>query len=495
MQSNLKNKVILSLIWKLLERGGTQGIQFILQIILARLLLPKDFGLIVLVTIFITVANVFVQSGLNTALIQKKNTNDLDYSSVFYFNIIVACILYFIIYLCAPLIANYFSEPELVTILRALSITLIIGAFQSIQNAIIAIRMLFKLLLQSSLFSIVISGTLGIAMAYLGFGVWSLVIQQITNTFLVTLILFLTLKWRPKLIFSLERLRELFKNGWKILGASLAEAIYTNLRSLIISKMFTADILGFYNRGKQFPAIVVTNINGSILDVMLPTFSSQQDNIQKVKEILRRSIASSSFIVFPMMIGMAVIAEPLTYLLLTEKWLPAVPFLQIYCLIFALWPYQTAHMQAVIAIGRGDIYLAREVITKIIGLVILGITLFYGVNGIVIGEFLSSILATILFSSPNIKLLNYSYKEQFKDIIPSLAISLLMGLVAFSIKWMGLSMLHTLIIQLAVGIVVYFGLAMIFKIEVYRYLINTVKQMINKGKITSTENIIFKKNI
>jgi teichuronic acid exporter len=490
MQSNLKNQVILSLIWKLLERAGTQGIQFILQIILARLLQPNDFGLIVLVTIFITLANVFVQSGLNTALIQKKNTNDLDYSSVFYFNIIVACILYFVIYMFAPLIANYFSEPRLITLLRILSITLFIGAFNSIQNAIIAIRMQFKLLLVSSLISIFISGTIGIVMAYLGFGVWSLAIQQIINSFLVTFILYLTLRWRPKLIFSLERLRVLFKSGWKILGASLAEAFYTDLRSLIISKMFSADMLGFYSRGKQFPAIIVTNINGSILSVMLPTFSSQQDNIQKLKELLRRSISSSSFIIFPIMIGLAVIAEPLIYLLLTEKWLPAVPFLQIYCLIFALWPFHTAHMQAVIAIGRSDIYFAREVMTKIIGIVILGMTLFHGVFWIAIGEFLSGIIATIIFSSPNIKLLNYSYKEQLKDIIPSFALSLLMGLVTYSVKWIGLSMLLTLIIQLMVGMIVYVALAMIFKIEAYHYLIKTVKQIMIKRKITSSEKVI-----
>jgi len=329
---NTKSMVLSSLFWKLMERSGTQGIGFIISMVLARLLLPEDYGLIALVTIFIVLANVFVQSGFNTALIQKKNADEVDFSSVFYLSLVVAALLYVIIYFSAPFIATFYSQPLLVPVLRVLSITLFIGAFNSIQNAFVARNMLFKRLFISSLGALIVSGIVGIVAAYQGWGVWALVAHQLTNQLTIAIILWFTVKWRPHLLFSFKRVKTLFAYGSKLLASALIDTLYRDLRTLIIARMYTPAMLGFYNRGQKFPELIVTNINGSIQSVMLPALSAHQDNRKRVKDMMRRAIVTSSFLIFPMMVGMAVVAEPLVKIVLTEKWLPAVPFLQIFCL-------------------------------------------------------------------------------------------------------------------------------------------------------------------
>ena len=478
-----KSKVLTSLLWKLMERGGTQGIQFIVTIVLARILLPEEFGLIVLVTIFIAIAGVFVQSGFNTALIQKKNVDDVDFSSVFYLSLIVASLLYIFLFFTAPVVANFFEQPELLPVLRVLSIVLFFAAVNSIQIAVVARKMQFKKLFFSSLGAIIISGTVGLGMAYAGFGVWALVGQQLTNQVMVLVILWFTVKWRPKLVFSLERINNLFSFGWKLLVSGLIDTLYTNLQSLFIGKMFSPAILGFYNRGEQFPSLIVSNIDGSIQSVMLPTLSSHQEDRQRVKEIVRRSIVTSSFIVFPMMVGMAVIAEPLVKILLTEKWLPAVPFLQIFCASYALWPIHTANLQAINALGRSDIFLKLEIIKKIFGFIILGVSIPFGVYAMAIGVLVTGIIATFINAYPNLKLIDYSFKEQWKDIIPSLLISLLMGIVVFSIQWFGIPPALTLLLQVFVGVFLYVGLARAFRLECFTYLLTTGKEILkNKRK-------------
>jgi len=455
-----------------MERGGTQGIQFIVTIVLARILLPEEFGLIVLVTIFIGIAGVFVQSGFNTALIQKKNVDEVDFSSVFYLSLVVAGLLYIFLFYTAPLVANFFEEPELEPVLRVLSFTLFFGAVNSIQIAVVARKMQFKKLFFSSLGAIIISGTVGLVMAYTGFGVWALVGQQLSNQLMVMVILWFTVKWRPKLVFSLERIKNLFSFGWKLLVSGLLDILYTNSQSLFIGKMFSPEILGFYNRGEQFPNLIVSNIDGSIQSVMLPTLSSHQEDRQRVKEIVRRSIVTSSFVIFPMMVGMAVIAEPLVKILLTEKWLPAIPFLQIFCASYALWPIHTANLQAINALGRSDIFLKLEIAKKIFGLIILAVSMPFGVYAMAIGVLITGIIATFINTYPNLKLIDYSFQEQWKDILPSLLLSLLMGIVVYSIQWIGIGPPLTLILQVFVGVVVYIGLANVFRLECFIYLKN-----------------------
>lgn len=481
-----KSNILSSLFWKLMERGGTQGIQFIVQIVLARLLAPEQFGTVAIVMVFIQLAQVFVQSGFNTALIQKKDADEEDFSSIFYLSIAIAGFLYILIYISAPYIANFYNDDILIPVLRVLSLTLFAGAFNSIQNAFVSRHLLFKKLFKSSLGAILISGVLGILAAYQGLGIWALVIQQLVNQFSITIIMWFTVKWRPKLVFSLSKVRELFSYGSKLLASSLIDTLYRNLRTIIIGRMYTPAMLGYYNRGEQFPKLIVSNINGSIQSVMLPTLSAHQDDKKRVKKMMRRAIVSSSFLIFPMMVGMAVVAEPLVKIVLTDKWLPAVPFLQIACFNFALWPIHTANLQAINAMGRSDIFLRLEIIKKIIGLIILGISLLFGVYAIALGGAFSGITSSFINAYPNKELLNYSYKEQCLDIMPSLLISLIMGVIVYLFNFLSISAWHILILQIVSGSVIYILLAKIFKIESFVYLVNTMKQLINSRK--KTEN-------
>ena len=479
---NTKSNIISSLIWKLLERSGTQGIQFIVQIVLARLLLPEEYGIISIVMVFILLANVFVQSGFNTALIQKKDTDEVDFSSVLYLSLGVAGVLYVVIYLAAPFIANFYSQPLLIPVLRVLSITLFIGAFNSIQNAFVARNMLFKKLFLSSLVASIISGVVGITAAYHNWGVWALVAQQLTNQLMIAIILWFTVKWRPHLIFSTTRVKSLFSYGSKLLASGLLDTLYINLRTLIIGRMYTPSMLGYYNRGQQFPQLIVSNINGSIQSVMLPALSAHQDDRKRVKEMMRRTVVSSSFLIFPMMVVMAVVAEPLVKIVLTEKWLPAVPFLQMACFTFALWPIHTANLQAINAMGRSDIFLRLEIIKKIMGLIVLGVSLPFGVYAIALGGIFSGLIGTFINAYPNKELLNYSYKEQWLDIMPSLLISLIMGGIVYLFNFSNILAWQILILQIVSGGIIYILLAKIFKIESFTYLVGTMKQLINSRK-------------
>jgi teichuronic acid exporter len=474
--------ILTSLFWKLMERGGTQGIQFVVQIILARLLLPEDYGLIAVMSIFIAIANVFIQNGFSTALIQDKDTDEVDFSSVFYLNLLVTALLYTALFFGAPLIAIFYNNQQFIPLLRVLSIVLFFGAFNSIQNAVISKKMQFKKLFFSSLGAIVASGAIGIVFAYCNYGAWALVFQQLSNQLFVTIILFFTVKWRPQKAFSYTKVKKLFSFGWKVLVSSLIDTIYMNLRNLIIGKLFNAEVLGFYNRGDQFPSTLVTNVDGSIQAVMFPALSTNQDDRERVKYMVRRSIVTSSFIIFPIMIGLAVTAKPLVEILLTDKWLPCVPFLQISCFIYAFWPIHTANLQAINALGRSDIYLKLEIIKKIMGVAILIISLFYGVYAIALGGVISGLLSIFINSYPNKKLLDYSYKEQIKDILPSLLLSACMGFVVCSVYLLNLPVLATLIIQVIVGVLVYLLMANLLKLECYTYLKITYKAVIKVKK-------------
>lgn len=479
----MDRKTILSnLTWKYLERFAGQVVGFIISIILARILVPEQYGTLALVMVFIQIANVFVESGFNTALIQKKEADDVDFSSVLFLSLGVALVLYIVIFFSSPFIAYFYNQPNLIKMFRVLSLTLFIGAFNTIQNAFVAKHMLFKKLFASSLGAATISGFVGIVAAYSGLGVWALVAQHLTSQLAITVILWFTVKWRPRLIFSITRIKTLFSYGSKLLASSVLDTLYMNLRTLVIGIMYTPSMLGFYNRGEQFPKLIVNNINGSIQSVMLPTLSAHQDNKKRVKEMMRRAIVTSSFLIFPMMIGMAVVAEPLVKFVLTDKWLPAVPFLQIFCVSFALMPIHTANLQAINAMGRSDIFLKLEIIKKIMGLIILGISLPFGVYAIALGGVFSGLIGTFINAYPNKELLNYSYKEQWLDIMPSLLISLIMGGIVYLFNFLSFPAWQVLILQIVSGGIIYILLAKIFKIESLTYLVETMKQLIKSRK-------------
>lgn len=352
-----KINIISNFLWRLAERCGAQIVTLIVSIVLARILTPSDFGTVSLVMVFTTIMQVFVDSGLGTALIQKKEADDLDFSSVFYFNLVVCIVLYVFMFEIAPFIAEFYNDDSLVLIIRVISLTILISGVKGIQQAYVSRNMLFKRFFFATLGGTMFSAFLGIGMAYAGFGVWAIVAQQLSNTTMDTLILWVTVRWRPKKMFSWKRLKKLLSYGWKLLVSSLLDTIYNNLRNLIIGKIYTSVDLAYYNQGDKFPKVIVTNINTSIDSVLLPSMAEEQDNRERVKSMTRRAIKTSTYIMAPLMIGLLFCAEPIVKLILTEKWIPCVPYLRIFCCTYLFWPIHTANLNAIKAMGRSDLFL------------------------------------------------------------------------------------------------------------------------------------------
>ncbi|MBQ7961995.1 MAG: lipopolysaccharide biosynthesis protein [Clostridia bacterium] len=476
-----KAKVLSGLIWKFAERISAQVVTFVVSIILGRLLMPDDYGLISVVTMFITFANCIVTNGFGSSLIQKKDSDNLDFSTVLYFQFGFSLVLYGILFVSAPLIAKFFGRGYdlLVPVLRVLGVRIPLTAINNVQQAYVGKKMIFRKFFLSTIVGTVVSAVVGIYMAYAGYGVWALVGQYLTNTFISTIILAFTIRWRPELKFSWSRLGELFRYGWKLLVAGIISETYTELRKGVIGKLYTSADLAYFDRGMQIPNIIVTNINTTISNVLFPAISNAQNNIADVKAIMRRSIRMSSYIMCPMMFGLAVVAEPLILFLLTDKWLPCVPYLQIYCISYCFEPIQTANLQAIKAVGRSDIFLKLEIIKKLSYTIILVAVMFHSVDAIAYSLLLNTLIAVLVNTSPNKKLIGYSFRELLADMAPGILLSAVMAVVVF-LEGMLLpfSALPEMIIQAATGAVLYLVLSVVFRVESFSYLLNTVKEMI-----------------
>ena len=473
-------KVINNFFWRFFERCGAQGVSFVVQIVLARILAPEVYGTIALVTVFTTILQVFVDSGLGNALIQKKNADDLDFSTVFYFNILVCSSLYFLMFFLAPIIAGFYNDVELTPVIRVLSLTLVISGVKNVQQAYVSKTMQFKRFFFATLGGTLGAACIGISMAYAGFGVWALVAQQLFNATVDTVILWITVKWRPKRMFSLRRLKGLFNYGWKLLASSLLNQLETEIRQLLIGKIYTTADLAQYNRGRTFPNFVITNVNTSIDSVLLPSMSLEQENVERVRAMTRRAIKTSTYVIAPLMMGLIFTGTPLVRLLLTEKWLPCVPYMSIFCLTYMFYPIHTANLNAIKALGRSDMYLKMEIIKKIIGLIALLCTAWISVWAMALSTLAVSVVNQLINSWPNRKLLNYRYLEQLKDILPSILMALFMGICIYPIQLLNIPDILTLCIQIPVGVAVYLVLSYVFRIEPFLYILSTVKSYLSR---------------
>ena len=473
MSESRSQKTASSFLFKITESIGMQGISLVVSLLLARKLDPSDYGVLGMLMVFIAVAQVFVQSGLNTALIQKKNADETDLSSAFAVSFGMAAALYALLFFLSPWFAAVFDMPALKNTLRVMALILLPGSLISVQNAVVARRMAFRRLMIASLCATALSGTVGLCMAWSGAGYWALVGQQLTNQFSLAVLLLLLVKWRPKRVFSFERVKGLVRFSWKLLVSSLLETGFVNLRSAVIGVRFSDAALGFFTRGKQFPELLMNAVNGSIQSVMLPVLSEQQDAPDRMKQLMRRSVVLSSFLVVPMMAGLAAVAEPLIRLLLTDKWLPCVPFLQLCCIDFAFYPIHTANLQAINAKGRSDVFLRLEIIKKVFGMVILLVTVlcFDSVMAIAWGGVISSVVSAAVNAHPNKELINYGYLEQLHDILPTVVLSLIMFGVVYAMNALALPTALLLVLQVIAGIVVYGGLAVLFRLESAQFLL------------------------
>ncbi len=468
--SSGKKSIVHSLGWSFLERSGSLGAQFIVQLVLARLLLPEDYGIIAIASIFIQIADVFIQSGLCSSLIQKKDVTEKDFSSALILSFFMACIFYIIFFICAPYISNFYKEKELMLVIRVLGITLFLGAINSVQIAKITRDMNFKLLFISSFGSIVLSGVLGIITAYLGFKVWALVIQTIANKLLLALILSFMTKWKFLFSFSFKSIKSLFSYGSKILLSGLIDTVYNNLFGIIIGRTYDSKILGLYTRGDQFPKYLTIIINGSLSNVLFPAFSKIQNDKQSIKKIMKQSISMSSFIIIPIMSLMIVTARPLIILLLTNKWEGAISFLQIMCFSYIFWPIHTVNLQAIKANGYSGLYLRLEIIKKIISISFLLMLIPLGVYAMAFSIAISSLVSTFINSYPNKKLIDYGFKEQLFDILPSFGLSVFLSLVVYSISFLKINLYIIFFLQIIIFSLLYYFFAKKFKIKGYVFI-------------------------
>ena len=480
---NNKQSVINNFFWRFMERCGAQGVTFVVSIILARLLDPSVYGTVALVSVFMLIMQVFVDSGMGNALIQKKDADDLDFSSVFWFNIAMCTLLYLIMFFAAPFISSFYGIPELTLIVRVMSLMLIISGMKNIQQAYVSRHMMFRIFFFTTLGGTVIAAIVGIAMAYMGFGVWALVAQMLVNAFVDTVILWITVKWRPKKIFSMSRLKGLFSYGWKLLISSVLDTVYNELRQLIIGKIYTPADLAQFNQGQKFPQFTVVNINASIDSVLLPTMSKAQDNPAAIRSMTRRAIKTSTYLMMPFMVGLAVCAEPAVRLIITDKWLPCVPYLRIFCFSFAFYPIHTANLNAIKAMGRSDLFLILEILKKVVGLTAILSTMWISVMAMAYSMIFTSVICQIINAWPNKKLLGYSYLNQVADMLPQIGMSLAMGVAVYGVQFFGMNDILTLCVQVPLGMLLYWAMSKVFRVESYTYVIGTAKEFLGKHKM------------
>lgn len=475
-----RNKIVTNLLWRLMERIGAQGISLIVSIILARILEPRVYGSVAIVLSIIALMNVLVDSGFGVALIQKEDADQLDFSTVFWFNILICSLLYLIIFFFSPIIANYYKIQELNGVIKVLSICILISGVKNVQQAYVSRNLLFKKFFFSTLGGTLISGLLGLFLAYNGYGIWALVFQNLSNHFFDTLILWITVKWRPSLQFSYTRFKSLFSFGWKLLIAALIDTFYNQLRQLIIGKKYSSESLAYYNQGFKFPNLLVININTSIDSVILPAMSMEQSDLSRVKTIMRRAIKSCTFIILPMMAGLAACAPAIVRVILTDKWLPCVPFMRLFCISFALYPINTANLNAIKAMGRSDISLKLEVIKKSIGIISIILTMGISTMALAYSFLFTSIMAQVINAYPNKKLLQYGYKDLIIDIFPQCFLSVVMFVVILLFKNISEIPCVVLLIQIIIGLVFYVLGSAIMKIDSYYYFKNIISNFFSK---------------
>lgn len=475
-----RGKVVSGFLWRFAERISEQVVQFVVSVVLARVLAPEAFGTISLVLVFTQVLQVFVDSGVGTALIQKKNADDVDFSSVFYFNLLWCSLVYAVAFFAAPAVGAFYNNDSLIPITRVLAVTILISGVRNVQQAYVSRTMQFRRFFWSTLSGTVISGVVGIAMALMGYGVWSLVFQQVLNVGIATAVLWFTVRWRPIKAFSLERLKGLVSFGWKLLVSGLIDAVYNNVRQLLIGKLYTEADLAFYNRGQQVPTLVVINVNNSLDSVLLPVMSRVQDDIESLLAMCRRSMAVNTYVVAPLMMGVTFCAEPLVSLVFTDKWLPCVPYLRIFCIAFTLSPLQTITVDVVKALGRSDLYLKLEIIKKIIGFSLLLATMHMGVLAMAYSLLVNNLITQGINVWCNRRLINYRFTQQMADISPSIVLAVVMGFAVLPIMQLPLPTFVILALQFFLGAGFYLGMSLLLKLEAFSYLKDMVLSFAGK---------------
>lgn len=466
--SSLKSKTIHGVLWSAVENISARGIAFVIGIILARILSPKEFGLIGMISVFISVSESFINSGFSQALIQKKNCTETDYSTVFYFNLVTGALFFVVLFFSAPLISDFFNEPQLTTLIKVLAIILIIDSLTIIQRTILTRRIDFKLQTKISVISTIASGIVGIGLAYSGYGVWSLVFQTITKQGFNSLLLWIWNSWRPKLVFSIQSFRELFAFGSRLLISGLIDTLYKNIYYLVIGKYFSARELGYYTRAQQFNDLPSANLNGIMSRVTYPVLAQMQDDPVKLKSGYKKMIQGIMLISMVLMAGLAAVAEPMIITMIGEKWQPAIIYLQLLTFVGMMYPLHALNLNMLQVQGRSDLFLRLEIIKKLIAIPTIIIGVFFGIKIMILGMWVNTLIAYYLNSYWSGRMINYPMREQVSDIMPGFGIAFTMGAVVMFAGWLiPVSFPVKLVIQLILGALLSLFLCEFFKPEAY----------------------------
>lgn len=472
-----KKSVVENISWKLFERGASLGVTLVVNIVLARLLEPSDFGLSAIVNVFVTISTIFISSGLGSALVQKKDADELDFSSIFWLNLSISAILYFMLFAVAPWIAEFYNYPQLKPMLRVLGFRLLFAAINSIQSAYISKNMMFRYYFFSTLSGKIGSGVIGIIMALMGFGVWALIGQSLSIIIFETCILWVKVKWRPKKIFSWERCKPLYSFAWKIMFMSFIEVISDQVRNLFIGKKYSSEELAYYNKGSLIPNNVITNIASSLSAVLFPVLSNFQNVREKSLSLCRRWVGVFTYFAFPILTGLIVVARPLITVLLTEKWLPSTPFLQLACGVYAAWTIEVPIRETIKSLGHANICLKMQIIKTVFSLIVLVFVMDLGVIMIAFSALFCSIFNVVVSAYFGNKYVEYTPLMLFQDIVPTLLISLLMGVCVYILSYLELQSIIILVIQMIVGFLIYIGASIITKNKNFIYC----KELINNS--------------
>jgi len=479
---SLKQKTVSGLLWRFMDSFASQGVQFFVGIVLARILSPREFGLIGMLTIFIAISQSFIDSGFTSALIRKNICTKDDYSTIFYFNILVSIFFYILLFILSESISVFFKEPQLKSLIQVLGIGLFFNSLAIIQKTILVKELNFKLQMRISFIASLGSGILAVTMAYKGFGVWSLVVLTLSRFGFSSLLLWVWSTWRPIWVFSMTSFRELFSFGSKLLISGLIDTVYRNIYNLIVGKYFSAEELGFYSQADQFQTLPSQNLVGVISKVSYPVLSSIQDNPVQLKSAYQKLIKSTMIITFVLMIGLAAVAKPLIITLIGMKWLPSVIYLQMLCFVGMFYPLHALNLNMLQVQGRSDLFLRLEIIKKLIAIPTIVIGVFFGIKILIVGLMVNTVIAYYLNSYWSGKFIGYSTYQQIKDILPSFCLALFVGFVVFMTGYfLNISYLLKLIVQVLLGMVLTFGISELIHLEDYRYLKDIVHEKIFKN--------------
>ena len=478
---NIRNSVLGGMFWKFSERILTQGASFVVSLILARLLSPNDHGLIALVQVFLNLAAVFITCGFSTALVQKKDADDTDFSTIFYCSLLCSFLIYGVLFAIAPLVADFYSEPSLTRILRIFALQVPLSVYHSIQVAYISRHMLFRKTFVSSLINAVLSGAVGIGMAMAGWGVWALVGQSMMHTIINTVILAVMVPWRPKWVFSLDSAKKLMKFGSGVLGAELSAAFFLELRTLVVGGVFSTADLAYYNKGRQIPTLLTANLSTTIMTVMFPALANQSDDLMQVKQMAKRSVKVLSYILVPCMFGLSAVMEPMILLLYTEKWAQTIPFGQLLAVGLCVDIVGSLPLQTLKAIGRSDVVLKLEFWKKPVYVLLLLIGVQFDVYTLAVLMVLYDFYSVAINMLQMKKYLPYGLREQLRDLLPAYALGTVMMILVYLLPSFN-SLILTLVVKIAAGAAIYLAGSLVFRVDSFRYLLNIIKGYLKKKR-------------